>query len=98
MTRRVGCVGSQDAGGAGESDQEGGEGGARAVCVGTNLFTLAESVGSTESHIQLPARMTHDRHNRRRLLTADLIRLSIGLEDADDLILDLDKALAAAAS
>ncbi len=62
-----------------------------------NYFTLAESLGAVESLISVPAKMTHasiPAERRKELGIADtLIRLSIGLEDAEDLIEDLDQAL-----
>ena len=68
------------------------------VLSGTHLFTLAESLGGVESLIGHPASMTHasiPREARLRVgLTDSLIRLSIGVEDADDLIEDLAAALA----
>jgi cystathionine gamma-lyase len=64
----------------------------------TRLFTLAESLGGVESLIEHPAIMTHasiPAETRARIGIADgLIRLSVGVEDADDLIADLDQALA----
>ena len=61
------------------------------------LFSLAESLGGVESLINHPATMTHasiPREERiKNGLTDTLIRLSIGIEDADDLIEDLDQAL-----
>lgn len=67
------------------------------VLSGTTLFTLAESLGGVESLIGHPASMTHasiPRESRLKVgLTDSLIRLSIGIEDVDDLISDLDKAL-----
>lgn len=61
-------------------------------------FTLAESLGAVESLISLPAKMTHasiPRERRLKLGIADgLIRISVGLEDVNDLIEDLDQALA----
>lgn len=61
------------------------------------LFSLAESLGGVESLINHPASMTHasiPREERIKSgLTDSLIRLSIGVEDADDLIADLDQAL-----
>jgi cystathionine gamma-lyase len=64
----------------------------------TRLFTLAESLGGVESLIEHPAIMTHasiPTETRTRIGIADgLIRLSVGIEDADDLIADLDQALA----
>ena len=62
------------------------------------LFSLAESLGGVESLINHPASMTHasiPREERlKNGLTDTLIRLSIGVEDVDDLIEDLNKALA----
>lgn len=69
----------------------------RSVLEKTRLFTLAESLGGVESLIEHPAIMTHasiPADTRRRLGIHDgLIRLSVGIEDADDLIADLDEAL-----
>ena len=63
----------------------------------TRLFTLAESLGGVESLIEHPAIMTHasiPADMRQRLGIHDgLVRLSVGIEDADDLIADLDQAL-----
>lgn len=60
-------------------------------------FTLAESLGAVESLISLPAKMTHASIPRDRRLelgiTDGLIRISVGLEDAEDLIEDLESAL-----
>ncbi|MFN6176807.1 MAG: cystathionine gamma-synthase [Flavobacteriales bacterium] len=68
------------------------------VLSSTKLFSLAESLGGVESLSGHPASMTHasiPREERLRNGLADtLIRLSVGLEDADDLIADLDQALA----
>jgi cystathionine beta-lyase/cystathionine gamma-synthase len=62
-----------------------------------NFFTLAESLGGVESLIEHPAIMTHasiDKEIRDSLGISDnLLRLSIGIEDADDLIADLEQAL-----
>jgi cystathionine gamma-lyase len=64
------------------------------------LFALAESLGGVESLVNHPAIMTHASvppETRARLGISDaLIRLSVGIEDGDDLIADLDQALAAA--
>jgi cystathionine gamma-lyase len=61
------------------------------------LFTLAESLGGVESLISLPAMMTHGSipaEARAALgITDRLVRISIGIEDCDDLIADLDSAL-----
>lgn len=63
----------------------------------TRLFALAESLGGVESLIGHPATMTHasiPREERLKVgLTDSLIRLSVGIEDIDDLIADLDQAL-----
>ena len=73
--------------------------GARKVLTGTHLFTLAESLGGVESLIGHPASMTHGsipREERLKVgLTDSLIRLSIGVEDVEDLIEDLKGALRA---
>jgi len=66
------------------------------------IFVLAESLGGYESLAELPAVMTHasvPADERRKLGIGDnLIRISVGLEDVDDLIQDLDQALKAAVS
>lgn len=68
------------------------------VLTATHLFSLAESLGGVESLIGHPATMTHasiPREERLKVgLTDSLIRLSCGVEDVDDLIDDLAKALA----
>ncbi|NIZ91298.1 cystathionine gamma-synthase [Kineococcus rubinsiae] len=64
------------------------------VCKGTQLFTLAESLGGVESLVEHPGKMTHASVAGSLLeVPDDLVRLSVGLEDADDLIADLDRAL-----
>lgn len=73
---------------------DGGQDTARKVCSSTKLFTLAESLGGVESLIQLPNLMTHrPAIHPMPELPPDLIRLSLGLEEADDLIADLYQAL-----
>jgi cystathionine gamma-lyase len=76
---------------------EGGVAAAREVARATRLFTLAESLGGVESLIELPALMTHASlpPERRAEIGIDdgLIRLSVGIEEADDLIADLEQAL-----
>ena len=71
---------------------------AKKVLSGTQLFSLAESLGGVESLIGHPASMTHasiPKEDRLKVgLTDSLIRLSVGIEDADDLIEDLKDALA----
>jgi cystathionine beta-lyase len=68
-----------------------------ALMKNVKLFSLAESLGGVESLINHPATMTHasiPREERiKNGLTDSLIRLSIGIEDADDLVEDLDQAL-----
>jgi len=64
------------------------------VCAATRLWTLAESLGGVESLIEHPGRMTHASVTGTALeVPSDLIRLSVGIETADDLIADLDQAL-----
>lgn len=71
------------------------------LCTRTKLFACAESLGGVESLIEHPPSMTHaavPAEVRRRAGLADgLIRLSVGVEDGDDLIQDLDAALCAGA-
>ena len=70
---------------------------ARRVLSSTHLFSLAESLGGVESLINHPASMTHasiPREERiKNGLSDSLIRLSVGIEDADDLVEDLAKAI-----
>jgi cystathionine gamma-synthase len=67
---------------------------ATAICESTRLFTLAESLGGIESLIELPAVMTHASVAGSKLEVPDaLVRLSVGIESADDLIADLTDAL-----
>jgi len=74
-----------------------GEQAALAVCAGTRLFTLGESLGGVESLIEHPGRMTHASAAGSPLqVPADLVRLSVGIEDIDDLVADLERALSAA--
>ena len=72
---------------------------ARRVVERTKVFALAESLGGVESLIGHPASMTHasvpPELRTRMGLTDSLIRLSVGIEDIEDLIGDLDQALAA---
>jgi len=64
------------------------------ICGRTRLFTLGESLGGVESLIEHPARMTHASVAGSALeVPADLVRLSVGIESADDLIEDLRSAL-----
>jgi cystathionine gamma-lyase len=70
---------------------------AKKILSGTELFSLAESLGGVESLIGHPASMTHasiPREERLKVgLTDSLIRLSVGIEDVEDLIADLKMAL-----
>jgi cystathionine gamma-synthase len=60
----------------------------------TKIFQLAESLGGVESLIEHPARMTHaSTADAPFAAPKNLIRLSVGLESAEDLVLDLETAL-----
>jgi len=73
---------------------KGGEAAAHALVTRTKLFTLAESLGGVESLIELPAAMTHASVAGSALeVPAGLVRLSVGIEERDDLLADLDEAL-----
>ena len=73
---------------------EAGEQKALDVCARTEVFTLGESLGGVESLIEHPGRMTHASVAGTELeVPSDLIRLSVGIETADDLVADLDRAL-----
>jgi cystathionine beta-lyase/cystathionine gamma-synthase len=72
----------------------GGEPAARELVRRTRLFTLAESLGGVESLIELPAAMTHASVAGSPLeVPAGLVRLSVGIEEAGDLIADLAQGL-----
>src|SRR5688500_5266361 len=70
---------------------------ARTVLESVKLCTLAESLGGVESLISHPATMTHasvEEAKRQRIgITDGLVRISVGIEDTDDIIADLDQAL-----
>ena len=71
-----------------------GEDAAVKACAAVRLWTLGESLGGVEALIEHPARMTHQSVSGTELeVPADLIRLSVGIEDVDDLIADLAEAL-----
>jgi cystathionine gamma-synthase len=71
-----------------------GEDAALKVCDRAQLFTLAESLGGVESLIEHPGRMTHASAAGSPLeVPADLVRLSVGIEDVDDLLADLEQAI-----
>ena len=66
------------------------------VCAATSIWTLGESLGGVESLIEHPARMTNASVAGTELeVPRNLVRLSVGIEDVDDLIGDLDAALTA---
>jgi len=75
----------------------GGEAAARRLCESTALFALGESLGGVESLIGYPWLMSHyafpPEEKRRKGITEAVVRLSVGLEDADDLCADLGRAL-----
>ncbi|MFE4666177.1 cystathionine gamma-synthase [Streptomyces sp. NPDC056716] len=74
---------------------EGGEEAAVRVCDRARVFTLGESLGGVESLIEHPGRMTHASVAGSALeVPADLVRLSVGIENVDDLLGDLQQALA----
>ena len=82
-------------------DLRGGERAARAFCAATQLFSLGESLGGVESLIGYPWSMSHaafpPQEKRRKGITEATVRLSVGIEHADDLCEDLSQALDAAA-
>jgi cystathionine gamma-synthase len=72
----------------------GGEAAARQVVANTHLFTLAESLGGVESLIEYPFAMTHASVAGTALAVPEnLVRLSVGIEDVDDLTADIISAL-----
>jgi cystathionine gamma-synthase len=80
-------------------EMSGGEEAARRFAAATRLFTLAESLGAVESLIELPAPMTHASVAESALaVSPSLVRLSVGIENADDLQSDLEAAFRSAGS
>lgn len=78
-------------------DLKGGESAARKVAENTRIFALAESLGGVESLIEVPAAMTHLSVAGSPLaVSSGLVRLSVGIEHIDDLLADLEMALAKA--
>lgn len=76
---------------------KGGEQAAVRVAEATKLFTLAESLGGVESLIEVPVAMTHLSVAGSQLeVEPALVRLSVGIESADDLLADMEQALEAA--
>jgi cystathionine gamma-synthase len=89
----------RDYGGMVSFTVRGGEQIARQVAASTQLFTLAESLGAVESLIEHPGAMTHASAAGSPLEVPDnLIRLSVGIEHAHDLVADLEQALSGATS
>jgi cystathionine gamma-synthase len=81
------------------AEAAGGEARARRFVAATRLFTLAESLGAVESLIELPAAMTHLSVAHTALaVPPSLVRLSVGIENVDDLVADLETAFASSAS
>lgn len=73
----------------------GGQEAAMDFCARTKVFTLAESLGGIESLIEHPGAMTHASTAGSLLeVPEDLVRLSVGIEDIDDLVADVEQALA----
>ena len=79
-------------------DLEGGEAAARAFCQATKVFSLGESLGGVESLVGWPWSMSHYAFppdvKRAKGITEGTVRLSVGIEHADDLCADLERALA----
>ena len=73
---------------------QGGSQAAARVAESTKIFALAESLGGVESLIEVPAAMTHLSTQGSKLeVDAGLVRLSVGIENVEDLIADLEQAL-----
>ncbi len=71
---------------------------ARRLTEALNLFTLAVSLGGVDSLVSIPVLTSHamlsPEHRRRMGVTDQMIRLSVGIKNAEDLIADLEQALA----
>ncbi|MDP9270767.1 MAG: cystathionine gamma-synthase [Chloroflexota bacterium] len=81
------------------ADAAGGAARASALAAATRLFTLAESLGAVESLIEVPAAMTHQSVADTPLaVPPTLVRLSVGIESAEDLVADLEAAFVASAT
>jgi cystathionine gamma-synthase len=86
-----------DFGGMVSFELDGGEECARAVVEATRIWQLAESLGGVESLIEHPGLMTHASLAGSPFeLPGNLVRLSVGIESVEDLVADLDQALARA--
>jgi cystathionine gamma-synthase len=67
------------------------------IAAATRIFSLAESLGGVESLIEVPQAMTHQSvEGSAAAVPGDLVRLSCGIEDGDDLVADLEQALTSA--
>ena len=90
----------RDFGGMVSFELEGGVKAANHVATATRLFTLAESLGGVESLIEVPASMTHasipPAERAKAGLADGLVRLSVGIENVEDLLEDLEQAIASA--
>jgi cystathionine gamma-synthase len=76
-------------------DLAGGGQAARRFAESTELFTLAESLGGVESLVNYPSEMTHASvKGTEAEVPESIVRLSVGIEDVDDLLADIDQALA----
>ena len=72
---------------------------ATAIVANTRIFTLAESLGGVESLIEVPQAMTHQSvEGSSAAVPSDLVRLSCGVEAANDLVEDLRQAIQASAA
>lgn len=84
-----------DFGGMLSLELAGGAAAARAFAEGLHVFSLAESLGGVESLVNYPSEMTHASVRGTALEVSDaIIRLSVGLEDVDDLLADVQQSLA----
>jgi methionine-gamma-lyase len=76
---------------------KGGLDAAKRVVNNTELFQLAVSLGDCETLVQLPAAMTHRGYDHERLkefgLTESMIRISVGIEDIEDILAELERIL-----
>jgi cystathionine beta-lyase/cystathionine gamma-synthase len=86
-----------DFGGMVTLEMAGGEAAARRLCESTKVFILAESLGGVESLIGYPWRMSHGAFEpdfkRKKGITQAIVRLSVGIENVEDLLEDLAQAL-----
>lgn len=80
---------------------QGGSAAAERFCQATQIFTLAESLGGIESLVEIPSGMTHagipKEHREAAGVFDDLVRVSAGIEDSHDLVVDVLQALEKAA-